>query len=1426
MLSTKKRLKTPQVLQYATTDCGIACLTSVLRFYGCWVSQEQVRESCAVGRDGSTALEIVQAARKWGLVAKCKIRTAQNIEQAAFPCVAFWQDSHFLIIEGTEADSVWINDPARGKYRLSRAEFEENYSKVVIELFPGGTFCKQATKKELWEAIRWRLQLAPSAVAAIVVLSVLKVLPRLIFSALVQVVIDEILINEHADWGRPLFWLTAISGLLVWALTAQLLKTLNHLYKKMQLLGQPQYLWHLLMLPLDFFRQRYVGDLAMRTAEVQILNEEVTYRILWAISEGCLGLASLLMLVLYVPPLLSLPVILVSALGFWLITQQQEALYNSNLGQAQDLGQLNGLTAGGLANLDSLKASGSEPYLFRVLMGLTTQILERGRRLRLQQIGLGLVPVALNHLIMAITLGLGGWLVMTGQISLGVLFGFQLLVIGLQQSLSSLFKLPQAWESNRAHTERLNEVLKSEIPDGAVHNRTQEPGSALSLVNLTYYHHGCSTPALADINLTLAPGQVLGIIGASGSGKSTLAKIMVGLVEPSQPEMVQLGDIPLSELVPAERCQWIGILEQDMVLFEGTIRDNLTLWDPTIPEVDLIAACRDAEIYDLICRLPGGFDHSVGELGINFSGGERQRLELARVLLQNPRILIFDEATSALDVLTEAAVIENLRQRPFAQIVIAHRQSALRGCDSVVVLENGRMVDWGEPSEILTRWQTAHTPELSLTSVNSLPADTITEYAPVLPELPKPDLVGLLLSDANGVEWRQPEAVALGVVLHAIQAHTQIHETSPYPGEPCLEAVARASDIPLRRVMVEATQSTPGIAFLEGQPIGVVPEKGRLKYFDNQQQSWQPLDHDLPLGAVGYQVYAKLPKKIKPLGMFRFGFLGKVAEIQKLGLVTVVMGCFSLLLPQITAAFVDVVSTGNQLLLWQMTAGIVMLGIIQVFGQIQNEVSSLNLEQHAEERLQAGLVDRLLRLPLAYLRGVPTMEVLIRLNVLGDVRRAISQVGIVTFTSGLFSLLSLGLLFFYSRGLCFVFLGLGVAASVWIGWQVSRLHGLEERNQLLKMQLASFQCQQIRGISKLRGAGAVGRSLAVWTRQFKQQVQLQLSIRTIQNRLIIFQQTAPWVTTSVLIFALTGENRMGLAAFAGTQAAVQIAMQGLTQLGCGLGDASEIPALWRRGAELLSIEPEKQGGTRPQNLQGRLRISGLSFGYRDHLPLLTKICFEIAPGEMVAFVGPTGSGKSTLIRLLLGFETPSQGDIFYDDWRLSDLHLPSLRRQMGVVLQGSHLLAGTLMDNLTYGGQYSLSQVWEVLANVGLVDFVKQLPMGLKTVVAERGSNFSGGQHQKLLIARALISQPKILIFDEATSALDTESQAQIMANLSCLPVTRIVIAHRLATVQAADQIYVLNQGEIQQVTHPLLSSEPSLFAQMQNYQNFSLSTK
>ncbi|MBW4596288.1 MAG: NHLP family bacteriocin export ABC transporter peptidase/permease/ATPase subunit [Brasilonema angustatum HA4187-MV1] len=737
-LPKKKRCRTPTLLQMEVVECGAAALGIILSYYHRIVPLTELRQACGVSRDGVSALNILKAARNYKLSAKCFKTNLAGLESLKFPYIIFWNFNHFLVVEGFGKQQVFLNDPAMGRRTVSLEEFSGAYTGVVLVAEPSAEFKRGGRKPSTILALWSRLRGSISALIYCVVAGFLLVIPGLALPAFSQVFVDNVLIEHRYEWLRPLILGMLFTAALNGFLTLLQLQFLRKMKIKLSVGMKSRYLWHILRLPLSFYDQRYAGEISSRIQ----LNNSVADMLSGELATTVIAAASVF---LYVIVMLQYDVVLtLVAIAFVIINLAalqwvRGRRVDANIKLIQEQGKVSGVEISGLQSMETLKASGLESDFFSRWAGHYAKAINTDQELEETNQTIGVLPSFLEAIASMLLLAMGGLRVMDGALSIGMLIAFLGMMERFFAPVSNLINLGSQLQEMEGNLTRLDDILRNPI-DRQLEQESREVrdhrgresqgeinsslpyvpslSSSLRLVgsqtspyllpklrgyvelrNLTFGYSQIAPPQIENFNLLLRPGQRVALVGGSGSGKSTIAKLLCGLYQPWEGE-IRFDENPRQEISRQVLANSISVVEQEILLFAGSVRDNLTLWDTTIPDSHLVRACQDAELHDVILSLPNGYNSDLLEGATNLSGGQRQRLEIARALVNNPSILIMDEATSALDSETEKNVTRNLRLRGCTCIIVAHRLSTIRDCDEIIVLDRGKIVQRGTHEEL------------------------------------------------------------------------------------------------------------------------------------------------------------------------------------------------------------------------------------------------------------------------------------------------------------------------------------------------------------------------------------------------------------------------------------------------------------------------------------------------------------------------------------------------------------------------------------------------------------------------------------------------------------------------------------------------------------------------------------------------------
>ena len=700
----KTYTKTPTVFQMEATECGAASLAMIMSYYGREIPLEQMRVETGVSRDGSKASNIVKAAKKLGMDAKgYRYSLRKLVEEAKVPCIIHWNFNHFVVFEGKKGNFYYLNDPAGGRRKLTEQELDEGYTGITIQFQKNEEFKKERNKRTLLHFIKDRLKGQGASILSLLLIGIFLVVPGIMMPVFSEVFIDDILIGHITSWFMQFLLLMgmtiAFQGFFTYLKSTLLLKLQN----KLALISAHGFISHLLRLPMAFYEQRSVGDLSGRVEN----NNSVSVFLAGDLGETVLNIfvsCFYLILLLLYSPTLTLIGVVGAAINILLMKLSSSKLEDMSKKMQQDKGKLYGVFYTGVSITSTLKASGVENEYVGRIMGNYGKVATKGQEMSKTQEILNSIPEISKNTTNVLVLMVGGLLVIKGKLSVGQLVAYTSLLASFIIPINSLVGFIQKIQTMKTDMGRVEDIQRYEADkitsdDKEMAQVDRKLYGNVDINDISFGYSILDKPLIQDFNFKLSAGKSIAFVGASGSGKSTVSKILSGLYRPWTGEVL-LDGIPMDQVPQEVMSISVSTVSQQVMLFSGSIRDNLTMWNKHILESDIIQAAKDACIHDVIVKKPGAYDYVLSEGGTNLSGGQRQRLEIARALVTNPSILIMDEATSALDPLVEKEIVDNIKRRGCTCIIVAHRLSAIRDCDEIIVMDNGRIVQRGSHEEL------------------------------------------------------------------------------------------------------------------------------------------------------------------------------------------------------------------------------------------------------------------------------------------------------------------------------------------------------------------------------------------------------------------------------------------------------------------------------------------------------------------------------------------------------------------------------------------------------------------------------------------------------------------------------------------------------------------------------------------------------
>ena len=701
----KGAAKVPVIIQMEALECGAACLTMILAYYGKWVPLSQVRQDCGVSRDGSSLKKMFLAAQNYGMsVHGYRMEPEALKANAIFPCIIHWNFDHFVVLNGFKKNKAVINDPARGTVLVSMEEFDRSFTGPCLILEPGEAFQPSGKRKSMIRFARERLTGAGFAVLFVILSTIIAYLFEAINPVMSRIFFDRLLNGQAPSWIRPFLLIMAL--LALFQIVVEWIKAIYSMKisGKMAIEGNTSYMWKILHLPMNFFSQRNAGDILQRKeANASLANNLVT--VIGPLALNTIMMVFYLVIMLRYNVFMTLVGIGSLVLNIFVAQQLSKKRVNLMRIQMRDSANLGSATLAGISMTETIKASGAEMGFFRKWSGYQAAVNKQQTAFSTMNLKYGMIPQLLNYISNYAVLFMGVVLVINNQFTLGMIVTFQGLLSSFMTPAATLISSGQTIQEMRSTMERVEDVMlypedplapEETIQDDLVYEKLK---GSVEVKNVTFGYSPLDAPVISDLSFSLQPGKSVAIVGMSGCGKSTVSKLITGLYSPWSGEILFDGK-PLSQIPRSVFTSSVTMVDQEIVLFEDTIENNIRMWDKTIEDFDVILAARDAQIHDDIISRPRGYQGLLQENGKDLSGGQRQRMEIARALALDPSVLILDEGTSALDAKTEYEVVRAIKERGISCIVVAHRLSTIRDCDEIIVLENGRIAERGTHEEL------------------------------------------------------------------------------------------------------------------------------------------------------------------------------------------------------------------------------------------------------------------------------------------------------------------------------------------------------------------------------------------------------------------------------------------------------------------------------------------------------------------------------------------------------------------------------------------------------------------------------------------------------------------------------------------------------------------------------------------------------
>ncbi len=703
----KSYVNVPVIMQLEALECGAACLAMVLAYYKKWLPLEEVRHDCGVSRDGSNAKNILKAANNYGLNTKAyKLEPDEIKAYVSFPCIIHWNFNHFVVLCGFRRGKALINDPARGRIWVSAEEFDDAFTGICLCFEPNESFEKSGKRRSILSFTKKRLLGSGAAVGFIIIATVIISVIEILNLSLSKV-FEDFILNICDDKYLVLFiTILCVLGIIWTVIMGAKEVGIHKINGKFALAGSSRFMWKILHLPMEFFSQRIPGDIQVRMTS----NGEIAATLITIFAPIALDAV---MLVLYLIIMLKYSIILTIIgitsvlLNIILCAYATQKRTNILRVMMRDEGKLAGATASGIEMIETIKANGAENSFFEKWAGYSASVNAAQMEYLKIDCKIGILPELVSSIAEIFVVSLGVWLIMNNTFTIGMLLAFSGFLTAFSKPARKLIAVGENFGELRCDMERIEDVMNYPNDSFTAGRGGGEPDDGsydklsgkIELSGVTFGYSPLAEPLIKDFNLTIMPGQKIAIVGASGCGKSTIAKLIAGLYRPWEGSILFDGKT-IDEIDKDEFTGSVAVVDQDVILFCDTVANNIKMWDNSIEDFEMTLASCDANIHDTIIERDGGYNGVIYENGKNFSGGEKQRLEIARVLAQDPTIIVMDEATSALDSATEYEVVNSIAARGLTCIVIAHRLSTIRDSDEIIVMENGTITERGTHEEL------------------------------------------------------------------------------------------------------------------------------------------------------------------------------------------------------------------------------------------------------------------------------------------------------------------------------------------------------------------------------------------------------------------------------------------------------------------------------------------------------------------------------------------------------------------------------------------------------------------------------------------------------------------------------------------------------------------------------------------------------
>ncbi|MBM3197479.1 MAG: ATP-binding cassette domain-containing protein [Chlamydiae bacterium] len=701
-----KRVRTPTIIQMQNVECGAAALAIILGYYKLFVPLAELRITCGVTRDGTSIKDIANAAETFGLKTEGRTYEMEDLDKIPLPSIVYWNFNHYLVFEGMDKNFIYLNDPAGGPKRVTHEVFDEGFTGYVLTFEPTPKFQPKGEPDSFQNLLVRRLKGFYKPIVFLSICKTFLLLPWFFIPISIQFFYDKVLTTSNAQAGYLLIGLLLAVFIVTLLLNLFEYNMIQKLFTKMTITSTTSFFWHILKLPLLFFSQRSTGEIAWRYTLNEIVSSVLSSQFIYLTINILLLVFYLYIIFLFSGSIgiLALVLGLLNVFLFILINRSRNDAFTA---MQQEYGKTVGYAYSLLRSIEGIKSAGNEMTSFGILSGYYAKMTNASFNTQFKTLILTIFPTVSLQVGKAALLAIGALQILNGELTVGMLISLQSFFLYLMTPIDKLMNVSSQLQTMFIDIKRLNDVMDNTPETLFERPKCLENGASLEnlkgyveFIDVSFGFSKTEGPRIKNINLKLEPGKRIGLVGPVSSGKTTIARLAAGLYRPWTGQILYDGK-PIEEIPDEVFRSSISFVDSSLFFFEETIKNNLTFWDELVSEEDLTKSCKDACIHDVIMKRAKGYENVICEGGTVFSGGQRQRLEIARGLAKNPTVLITDEVSSALDYKTEATISLNLRKRGCASIIIAQRLATVKDCDEIIVLDKGEIVQRGTHQELM-----------------------------------------------------------------------------------------------------------------------------------------------------------------------------------------------------------------------------------------------------------------------------------------------------------------------------------------------------------------------------------------------------------------------------------------------------------------------------------------------------------------------------------------------------------------------------------------------------------------------------------------------------------------------------------------------------------------------------------------------------